>query len=120
MSYVTKTGYSIIITLLIDIFLSAYVPLILDLTNIKSKYILKNNLGKELLRSIKTDKCKYKFFTILSLLFAIPLRTLPNLPALWHPFTTRIFDEKVDNLDYYHYPIKFFTSLIMIGIIISN
>ena len=119
LSYITKSGFSIIIFLLVDIILSTYLPLLIDISNLEHKYLLKNDLGREIKENFyKSKTWKKKCLMIFSFFVILPLRNLPNLPSLWKPFTTRLSTEKLDTLDYYHYPIKAFTDFIVLLFIV--
>ena len=118
LSYITKSGFSIIFFLLTDIFMSGYLQHLIDFLPINEKYKTHTYIEckKQIINSNSiNDKIKILFKQFIF----IPFMKLANLAGLWLPFTSTMYHVKeFENADMYHYQIKFITDLFCVGMII--
>ena len=118
LSYITKSGFSIIFFLLTDIIISGYLQHLIDFLPVDKKY--KTQTYKECKRQIINSNYNNEKIGILFKQFIfIPFMKLANLAGLWLPFTSIMFQvTEFKNADMYHYQIKFITDLFCVGMII--
>lgn len=113
LSYITKTGFSIIYFLLADFVLIGYLQHLVDFLPINDDY--KTGRIINFKENLADKPCCKKKFVIFEHLILYPLEKIGSLITIWKPFSTKIF---INKNDLYHYHIKFLTELFCISMII--
>ena len=127
LSYITKSGFSIIFFLLTDVIMSGYLQYLIDYIPVDKKYKTQTYIICK--KQVEDSKYNCDKSTILFKQFIfIPFMKLGNLASLWLPFTSKMYQRNIsggresqgefENADMYHYQIKFITDLFCVGMII--
>ena len=117
LSYITETGFSIIFFLIVDVILSGYIQYFSDFLPIDDKY--KTKLYSNYIKIYNERSSCEKTMIIIHIIILFPFMKLGNLAALWVPFSSKTYAiSELNDINLYHYKIKFITDLFCIAMII--